>query len=106
MPFSVWTVKAMFCILLTSSYLAVKVGVQKLSQRAEWKNKHRQRGRWKTFLPLKMEDLYEPAEPSVSAHFSHHYQKERKRERWERGGEGGNRGWKQRVVRITKVRHF
>lgn len=46
--------------------------------------------------------LSEPAEPSVSARFSHHYQKERKRGRREQ--EGG--GWRQRVVRMTKVRHF
>lgn len=39
------------------------------------------------FLPLQMEDLSEPAEPSVSARFSHHYQKERKR------GERKQKGW-------------
>lgn len=45
------------------------------------------------FLPLLMEDLSEPAEPSVSARFSHSYQKERK----ERVG-GGCREQEGRVV--------
>lgn len=71
--------KALFYILLTS-HLAEKVGVQE--QKTEAKKKKEK------FLPAQMEDLSEPAEPPVSACFSHHYQT--------RETEGkGRGGWRQ-----------
>lgn len=49
MRFYVWTVKAMFCILLTSSHVAVKVGVKQQRQRAEWKTDRGKEGGGKLF---------------------------------------------------------
>lgn len=66
---SVWTVKAMFCILLTFSHLAVKVAVQKQRQRAEWKT-DRGKEEGGNFLPLQMEDLSEPAESRHAFHIT------------------------------------
>lgn len=89
----------MFYILLTSARLAEKVGVQKQRQSRMENRSKAERG--KTFYLFQMEDLSEPVEPSVPARFSHHYQKDRE------GGKGKGRGrWRQRVVRMTKVRNI
>lgn len=91
----IWTVNAMFCILLTSSSEGWRSEAETESR---IENRQRQRGRRKLFTfadggPLRTS--------CVSARFSHHYQREIK---GQKGTERGGR--RQRVVRMTKVRHF
>lgn len=89
--------KAVFCILLTTSHPA---GVQRQRRTPDWGIRQctgKEEG-GENFLPLLMEDLSAPAEPSVPARFSHRYQKEREKGvsgLWlqGRGGTGGDSRW-------------
>lgn len=94
MLFSAWTVKAMFCILLTYSHLAAK-------EKAEWKTDRgkEEGGKLFTFAdggPLRTSWAF-----SLCALFTSLSKRGKKGERGT-----GRGGWKQRVVRMTKVRHF
>lgn len=69
---SVWK-KSNVLYSVTSCHQAAEVGILKQRQRTTWKT-DRGEEEGGNFLPLLTEDLCEP----VSAHFSHHYQREAK----------------------------
>lgn len=92
--------KAVFCILLTSSHLAEKVGVQAETE-SRMGNRQRQRGRRKTFYLCRWRTS--PNQLSLQSQRAFHITIKKR----EKGGKGNRRGgWRQRVVRMTKVRNI
>ncbi|CAB1441883.1 unnamed protein product [Pleuronectes platessa] len=69
-------------------------------------NRQRQRGRRRRDVPLRSEDLSESDEPSVSARFAHHCQREREQEgRVETASGGGEirRGKSEALLKYSAV---